>query len=81
MLGGLLKSAREAAGLSQEDLAFKAKVDRSYVSQLERDLKSPTVQMLFRLCAALGASPTTIVGELERHIGARSKPDRHKNRS
>ncbi|MDB5386798.1 MAG: hypothetical protein JWM11_2444 [Planctomycetaceae bacterium] len=45
MLGELLKSARIAAGMAQEDLAFKAGVDRSYVSMFKRDLKSPTLQM------------------------------------
>jgi len=34
MLGGILREAREKAGLSQEQLAFRAGVDRTYVSQL-----------------------------------------------
>jgi transcriptional regulator with XRE-family HTH domain len=65
MLGELLKNARIAAGLTQEDLAFKAGVDRTYISQLEHDKKSPTLQMLFRLCQATGASATEIVRRIE----------------
>jgi transcriptional regulator with XRE-family HTH domain len=72
MLGELLKNARVAAGMTQEDLAFKAGVDRSYVSMLERDLKSPTLQMFFRICRATGASPTKIVSELENSAGDQS---------
>ena len=68
MLGEILREAREAAGMTQEQLALAAGVDRSYVSQLERDLKSPTIQMLFRLCQALQASPSKLVGKLERRL-------------
>jgi transcriptional regulator with XRE-family HTH domain len=37
MFGEELKKAREAAGLTQEALAFVANVHRTYVSLLERD--------------------------------------------
>src|SRR4051794_20172172 len=46
MVGQELKAAREAAGLTQEKLAFKAGVDRSYISLLEHDHKSPTLDTL-----------------------------------
>jgi len=68
MLGDILRKAREEAGLSQEQVAFRAGVDRTYVSQLENDKKSPTVQMLFRLCGALNASPATVIARLERRL-------------
>jgi transcriptional regulator with XRE-family HTH domain len=41
-------------GLSQEQFATDAGVDRSYVSRLERGLENPTVVMLDRLAKALG---------------------------
>jgi transcriptional regulator with XRE-family HTH domain len=65
-LGTELKCARLKAGLSQEELSFRAEVDRSYISQLERDLKSPTVDMLLRLCRALGASASRMIANIER---------------
>ncbi|HUQ70161.1 MAG TPA: helix-turn-helix transcriptional regulator [Planctomycetaceae bacterium] len=65
MLGQILRETREQAGLTQEALAHAAGVDRSYISQLERDLKSPTVQMLFRLCHALGTRPSKLIIQLE----------------
>ena len=65
MLGRILKETREAAGLTQEALALSAGVDRSYVSQLERDIKSPTVQMLFRLCESLKVRPSSVIARLE----------------
>lgn len=69
MLGDLLRKAREKADLTQEELAFRAEVDRTYISQLEHDKKSPTVDMLFRLCRAMQASPGRIITALERRLG------------
>lgn len=66
MLGEELRRARENAGMTQEQLAHTAGVDRSYISQLERDLKSPTLDMLFRLCDALDVSASELVGRVER---------------
>lgn len=66
MLGNELRKAREKAGLTQEELAFRAKVDRSYVSQLEHDHKSPTVATLFRLCQAMGTSAARLIARVEK---------------
>ena len=65
-LGKELLKARTAAGLTQEQLAFKADVSRNYVSLLERDEKSPTVKMLLRLCKALGVRASKVVARIER---------------
>ena len=51
--------------MTQEELAFKAGVDRTYVSQLEHDKKSPTVAVLFRICDALGTSAAKMLGRVE----------------
>ncbi|QDT64764.1 helix-turn-helix domain-containing protein [Calycomorphotria hydatis] len=66
MFGQVLRDARIAAGMTQEDLAHHAQVDRTYISQLERDLKSPTLAMLFRLCDAMGISAANMVAEVEK---------------
>jgi transcriptional regulator with XRE-family HTH domain len=66
MFGEELRKAREVAELTQEQLAFAAEVDRSYISQLERNLKSPTLDMLFRLCEGLGISASELVARVER---------------
>jgi len=65
MLGDLLRAVRNKAGMSQEQLALQANVDRSYISEIKRDLKNPTVDMLLRLCKAMGASASAIVAQLE----------------
>jgi transcriptional regulator with XRE-family HTH domain len=66
MLGNELRRAREEAGLTQEQLAEKAGLHRTYVSLLERGKKSPTLVVLFRLCGALGLRPSTLVARVER---------------
>ena len=65
MLGDELRKARKDAGLSQEKLASKAGVHRTYVSLLERNLKSPTVDVLLRLCKAMGVSAAGVIRRIE----------------
>ena len=66
MLGDELRTARKDAGLSQEELASRAGLHRTYISLLERGLRSPTVDVLLRLCAAMGVSASKIIARLER---------------
>ncbi|MCA8936836.1 MAG: helix-turn-helix transcriptional regulator [Planctomycetes bacterium] len=65
MLGAELKKARLKAGLTQEELAFRADVHRTYVSMLEREKGSPTLDTLMKLCAALGIRASDMVRRLE----------------
>jgi len=65
MLGEELRKARLAAGLTQERLGFEAELDRTYISQLERDLKSPTLDVLFRLCDAMGLAASELIARVE----------------
>ena len=64
-MGEVLRKARKKAGLTQEELAFKAGISREYVSMLEGDKKSPTVETLFRVCKALGVRPSSIIAKIE----------------
>ena len=66
MLGAELRKAREEAEMTQEELSFAAEIDRTYVSQLERNLKSPTVDTLFRICDALGIAASDLISRVER---------------
>jgi transcriptional regulator with XRE-family HTH domain len=66
MMGEEIRKARLKAGLTQEELAFRAGVSRQYVSLLELNAKSPTVDLLIRLCKAMGASAGKIVSQVEK---------------
>jgi transcriptional regulator with XRE-family HTH domain len=74
MLGEALLRRREAAGLTQEQLANKADVDRTYVSKLERNIQSPTVDMLVRLCRVMGVRPSHLLAEIEDRYRPRARP-------
>jgi transcriptional regulator with XRE-family HTH domain len=50
-----LRRLRVIKGVSQENLAVDAGIDRTYVSRLERGLENPTVVVLERLAEALNA--------------------------
>lgn len=67
MLGTELRKAREAAGMTQEKLSFEANLHRTYISQLERDIKSPTLDTLFRICDALGIPASDLVARVEKN--------------
>ncbi len=74
MMGEELRKARERAGLTQEELSFRAGLSRPYVSQLERNLKSPTVATLFLICDALDVSAADVVGRVD--AARKRKPGR-----
>ena len=51
--------------MTQEQLSFRAGLSRPYISQLERDLKSPTLDTLFLICDALDVSATNVVRRVD----------------
>jgi transcriptional regulator with XRE-family HTH domain len=60
-LAANLKRIRLAAKLSQEELAHRADMDRTYVSSLERGNYAATVDMLERIADALGVEPVELL--------------------
>lgn len=68
MLGKEIARLRKRIGLSQEELGFRAEVHRTYISQLERGLKSPTLNMILKLSRALKASASKLVATVERQL-------------
>jgi transcriptional regulator with XRE-family HTH domain len=57
LLGENVRRLRKAKGLSQEELALEAGMKRSYVSDLERGTRNPSVRAVGRLATALGVEP------------------------
>ena len=49
----VLRRLRTEKGFSQESFGFKVDLHRTYISQLERGLKSPSLNTLQRICNAL----------------------------
>jgi transcriptional regulator with XRE-family HTH domain len=61
----ILRQLRTQKGLSQEDFGFKAGVHRTYVSQLERGLKSPSLKTLNKVARVLEISLTDLMALVE----------------
>lgn len=59
--GKALREIRLSVGMSQEELAHKSDLDRTYISMLERSLKSPTLVTLVNLSKSLGISPVALM--------------------
>ena len=64
--GLTLQELRKARRISQEALGFESGYHRTYISQLERGHKSPSLKTIFQLAAALKVSPAEIVLSVER---------------
>lgn len=67
--GKVLRECRMKSGISQEDLAVRADLDRTYVSMLERGVRQPTLDTVFRLANVLGVSAGTMVTRTAAVVG------------
>lgn len=56
-----VKQARKDAGYSQEELADIARVARSYMSDVERGTRNPTLQVVERIATALKVRPGSLL--------------------
>ena len=63
--GQALRELRLATGMSQETLALECDVDRTYISLLERGIKSPTLRTMVRLCDILRISFTEMAKNVD----------------
>lgn len=61
VFGQLLRERREAAGQTQETLAFAAGLERTTVSIIERGHRSVSLQTLYQLSCALDTTAAELV--------------------
>ena len=66
-VGAAVRSRRKELGLSQEELGYRAKLDRTYISGVERGVRNPTVGSLRRIARALDTVSSTILNAAESH--------------
>jgi transcriptional regulator with XRE-family HTH domain len=62
-LGRNVRQAREAQGWSQEYFAHEAGIHRTYVSDIERGARNPTISVVDKLAKALGIKPADLLAE------------------
>ncbi len=61
ILGANLKRLRTAKGWSQEEYAFEAGIHRTYISDIERGARNPTIEVLVKLAAPLGVEAADLI--------------------
>lgn len=79
-LACVLQDLRKRHGLSEEKLAELTDTHRTYISQLERGLRSPSLRTLASLADALQISLRDLMGLVEEERSARAKAGREKPR-
>jgi len=62
-LGGNIKAFRAKQGLSQEELAKKADISRTHLSDIETGRRNPTFGIIERIADVLGVRLDELVGE------------------
>ncbi|MFC7063136.1 helix-turn-helix domain-containing protein [Halobacillus seohaensis] len=60
-LGSQIRSIRMEKELSQEELALRAGIDRTYISSIERGLKNPSLPIIYRIAHELKVKPATLI--------------------
>ena len=60
-MGQNVRHLRQAKGLTQEQLAFEAGLDLTYVGGIERGKRNPSLLVMVRLATALDASVADLV--------------------
>lgn len=63
VVGNNVKHWRTKRGYSQEELAFRSELHRTYVSAVERGIRNPTVLIIGKLAAALGVRPVMLLDD------------------
>ena len=67
--GLAVRKYRERLGVSQEELARRAGIHRTYVGDVERGERNISVVNMMRLARALNTDLSKLVREMERHLG------------
>jgi transcriptional regulator with XRE-family HTH domain len=62
-LGAAIRSLRKARGISQEELAHRSQIDRSYMSSIERGAQNPGVMTVVQIAAGIGVSVAELMAE------------------
>jgi transcriptional regulator with XRE-family HTH domain len=62
--GKRIKELRIVAGITQDGLAAKIDMDRSYVGFIERGERNPSLEVVFNIAMALGVKPVDLLKDI-----------------
>ncbi|MBS0260103.1 MAG: helix-turn-helix transcriptional regulator [Proteobacteria bacterium] len=60
-----IKSARKRLNISQEELASRTEIDRTYVSGIERQVRNPTITVVAKFAEALDTTTADLLRNKE----------------
>ena len=76
LFGRVVRRRREAAGLSQEELAEKTSLTRNYIGMVERGETNPTLGVMASLATVLGTTVASLVRSAEEAQARQSESPR-----
>jgi transcriptional regulator with XRE-family HTH domain len=65
LFGKVIQQLRQQLKLSQEELGFRSGYHRTYISQIERGIKSPSLKTIFCLAKALEIKPSDLINRVQ----------------
>ena len=68
LIGKIIQEFRVGKGLSQEVLSGLSGLDRTHYSKIERGLRAPTIDTLFKIASGLEIPPHEIVIAIENAV-------------
>jgi transcriptional regulator with XRE-family HTH domain len=77
LVGRVIARHRASAEVTQEKLAEMAGLERGYISLMERGLRMPTVDTIFRLCRGLKVSPSEMIRDMEKQVDIEAKASKN----
>ena len=81
IFGEVLRRHRTACGVTQEELAFRAGVDRTFIYRLERGVRQPSITTLIGVALALDIPASQLVAETEARYRKASSTARRRTQS
>ena len=63
--GKIVRAARVAKGVAQDEFALHANIDRSYFGKLERGERQPSLALIWRIATGLGLAPSELMRLVE----------------
>jgi len=64
IVGHNIRRIRTQAGLSQEELAYRAKLHRTYISSIERGERNVSIENIFAIAEALKVPPGDLLSPI-----------------
>lgn len=66
--GTAIREKRHALDLSQEELAARCRLHRTYLADVERGERNPSLVSIVRIASGLGVPPSELLSAMEAHL-------------